>query len=412
MVVDGARNPLADAETLDERVQLARDQIGPLEAQFEAALASCDSPVCPIFNDGDPEGFWYDTAPKLDLIAQAKGDNPTAISFGIIGHLYTEQLWPDLHQAIYDLNVNDDPGGFVTAIGNAGQVDGPSFTGHVNCLDQWALFPGETLEDIVFEEQLYQDQVDSIIWAEFPLLGASQLPENASVCLHFETIDAPAFDGTFDGGDVPIVVIGNTSDPITPFVQSDQFANDVLANARLVRVEHPQHVVYPANGCVNDIVHAALIDLELPADDTQCEAEGPPRLIEPEMIPVEIDGGATSVRPAGWLQLTPNIFAQSANSQDPITLIFQPTFGAPEAALEAFAGELGGAPRLINRVEYPNGTWTIQEIVLEVDVLVLRAATLEGVDGIIVIGQSAPDDIENLTNQVILPAAEAFQPAG
>jgi len=29
-----------------------------------------------------------------------------------------------------------------------------------------------------------------------------------------------------------------------------------------------------------------------------------------------------------------------------------------------------------------------------------------------VIGQSAPDDIENLTNQVILPAAEAFQPAG
>ena len=362
-------------------------------------------------DDGDPESFWYDTAPKLDLVAQAKNNNPTAISFGIIGHLYSEQLWPDLHQAIYDLNVNDDPSGFVDAIGNAGQVDGPSFTAHVNCLDNWALFPDESLDDIVFERQLYQRQVEAVIWGEFPLLGASRLPENADVCLHYETIGAPAFDGTFDGGGVPIVVIGNTSDPITPFVQSEQFATEVLAEGRLVRVEHPQHVVYPANGCVNDIVHAALIDLDYPTTGTQCEAEGPPRLAAVDLVPVTIDGGATSVRPSGWVELTSNIFAQSSNPLDPITLIFQPTFGAPDAALEAFAGELGGEPRLINTFNYGNGVWTIREIVLEVDVLVLRAATLAGDDGIIVIGQSAPDDIEQLTTQVILPAAEAYQPA-
>ncbi len=412
MVVDGARNPLADAETLDERVQLAREQVGPVEAQFRAALESCDSEACPIYNDGDPTGFWLDTAPKLDLIAQAKNDNPTAISFAIIGHLYTEQLWPDLHQAIFDLNVNDDPTGFVAAIENAGQVDEPSFTAHVNCLDAWALFPDETVDDLVFEAQLYDQAVEDIIWAEFPLLGASRLPDNADVCLHYETIDVPAFEGTLDGGDVPIVVIGNTSDPITPFVQSEQFANDVLANGHLVRVQHPQHVVYPANGCVNDIVHAALIDLELPPAGVECAAQGPPRLAEIEMVAVELDDGATSVRPAGWLQLTPNIYAQSSNPSDPITLIFQPTFGVPETALESFAGELGGAPRLINQVELPNGVWTIQEIILEVDTLVLRSATLQGTDGIIVIGQAAPDDIERLTSEVILPAAEAFQPAG
>ena len=37
---------------------------------------------------------------------------------------------------------------------------------------------------------------------------------------------------------------------------------------------------------------------------------------------------------------------------------------------------------------------------------------LDATDGIIVIGQAAPDDIEALTSQVILPAAEAYQPAG
>jgi len=38
-------------------------------------------------------------------------------------------------------------------------------------------------------------------------------------------------DSEFDGGGTPILDVANPSDQITPFAQSQQLANDVLATA-------------------------------------------------------------------------------------------------------------------------------------------------------------------------------------
>ena len=64
---------------------------------------------------------------------------------------------------------------------------------------------------------------------------------------------------------VPILVIGNRSDPATPFDESEKFSTRTLNNGYLVETSHYKHVVYPKNECVNGHVHRALIDLALPS---------------------------------------------------------------------------------------------------------------------------------------------------
>ena len=420
MVVDGAANPLARAETVEEAIDLARITTGPIEDQFAAALASCDSDACPIFNDGDPEAVWYEAAQKLDIVADAAEGSSYAAQLGVTGSLYSQTQWPDLHQAIFDLNENDDPSGFLAAVDVAtiGQgVNAANITLHVNCLDQWALF-NETAEEQVALALELEDEVEAALEGEYPLTDAIDLPETATVCPHLgEALDAPVLDGPYDGGGVPIVVIGNTSDPITPFVQSEQFANDVLSNAYLVRVEHPQHVVYPANGCIIDIVHAALIDLELPEGEPTCEAEGPAVLAEVTLESVELPNGATGVVPTGWIEIAPGVYAQSPAQDDPVILVYLPTFGDPEGTLASLEQQAGVSPELaFEDVEIGDNVWDLYDGTIGPEVTGLsedvsvRVAYLKGGDNVLIIGQAFTRDIEQLTEQLLNPILESYVP--
>ena len=420
MVVDGAANPLARADTVEEAIDLARITTGPIEEQFAAALASCNSDACPIFNDGDPEAVWYEAAQKLDIVADAAEGSSFAAELGITGSLYSQTQWPDLHQAIADLNENDDPSGFLAAVDVAtiGQgVNAANITLHVNCLDQWALFNETAQEQVALALEL-EDDVEAALDGEYPLTQAIDLPETATVCPHVgEALDAPVLDRAYDGGGVPIVVIGNTSDPITPFVQSEQFALDVLSNGYLVRVEHPQHVVYPGNNCVIDIVHAALIDLELPEGEPTCAAQGPAELAEVSLEPVELPNGATAVVPTGWIEVGPGVYAQTPAENDPVVLVYLPTGGDPDGTLDALAEQAGVTPELaFEDVEIGDNVWDLYDGTIGPEVTGLsddvsvRVAYLKGGDNVLIIGQAFTRDIEQLTEQLLNPILAAYVP--
>jgi hypothetical protein len=64
-------------------------------------------------------------------------------------------------------------------------------------------------------------------------------------------------------------VIGTTGDPATPLSSTRAMA-DTLEDGRLVVVDADQHTGYSVNECVDDVVHRFLVDLEAPADDTEC----------------------------------------------------------------------------------------------------------------------------------------------
>ena len=278
MVVDGASNPVGSDTTEQEPTDdVIDEETLEFEAKLAEVLAACADPECPIYNDGDPVGYYYQAAAKLDLVVAAADNTPSAAILSVIGALYDEADWPVLWQGLFELNENDDPSIlFTLAEKNLGpEPSAASFTGHVNCLDEWVLHPendraARLAEDMVPDDTATGDKINP-----FPLLTAARrVTSNATVCDFYDQFAPPPLERPLDGSGVPILVVGNHNDPITSFRESEELATEVLSNGYLVETSHPKHTVYPKNQCVNDHVHRWLIDNVHPSERRVfCERE-------------------------------------------------------------------------------------------------------------------------------------------
>ena len=263
MVVDGADNPVYQATTQQERIDEAIEEFAPFADSLEQALTACAGPECPIYNDGDPVGYFKQAAAKLHLVNTAADDNPRAGLYGVISALYSEEDWPQLRQGLFELNENDDPS-ILLEFARRNLPPEPaaaSFTGHVNCLDDWVLRPELDRTTRLDDSKIIAPTLEEM----FPLLAAMGL-SFPSPCLFYDQFAPGPLEGPLDGGVVAILVIGNHSDSFTPFSQSEKLVTDTLSNGYLVETSHFKHIVYPDNNCVTDHVHRALIDGVYPSE--------------------------------------------------------------------------------------------------------------------------------------------------
>ena len=265
MVVDGADNPVDDVSTVEARVANVIDEIRQFEVLLGEALDACDHPQCPIYNDGDPRGYFKENVGALEAVVEATGGNPVAGALAIITTLYSEESWPYLWIG-YALLVEDGDPSLLAEfalfqLGDSG--GGTTFVEHVNCLDSWVLNPQLDRHVRLSDEGAMEEAVRR----ELPLLAHLEFAAPGT-CPFYDLLDRSSFEGTLDGSDVPIVVIGNPRDPATPFTESQELVEETLSNGYLVRAEHYAHVVYPSNECANEIIHRALIDFVLPEERT------------------------------------------------------------------------------------------------------------------------------------------------
>ena len=271
MVVDGADNPVDEAATQEQRVAEQVEEVGPFAFLLEQALTACSGPECPIYNDGDPVGYFRLAAEKLGLVNEAADGHPEAGALGVITTLYSEESWPDLWEGLAQLQELDDPAILLAyAELQLGEEPGAaSFTEHVNCLDGFALNP-----DLDRATQLADGAlVNALVVEQFPLLALLDL-SGASACPFYDQFAPAPLEGPLDGGGAAILVVGNHLDPATPFGESEELATETLANGYLVETWHASHVVYPDNACVNELVHRALLDAEYPVERrVVCERE-------------------------------------------------------------------------------------------------------------------------------------------
>ena len=144
-----------------------------------------------------------------------------------------------------------------------------NFTAHVNCLDSFALKPELDRATRLDDSAVF----DALSKERFPLIEASDF-DFPSACPFYDQFAPEPLGVPLDGGGVPVLVVGNHTDPATSFGESEEFVAEVLSNGYLLETSHARHGVYPDNKCVNEHVHRALIDAEYPSERrVMCERE-------------------------------------------------------------------------------------------------------------------------------------------
>lgn len=265
MVLDGAVDPSLDA------VDSSFAQAEGFQRALAAYAADCvKTATCPLGADADAGiakiSALMDQLDTTPLPGRGERRLTEGLAFyGIAVTLYDKTSWPALSQALEaafagdgsvlvtlsDFYFDRQPDGGYGS--NIGQV-----INAVSCLDSPG---GLTLADV--EEQTPRFVQASPVFGRalaFGALGCSDWPIGA-------TSPLPQIDGA---GAPPIVVIGTTRDPATPYESAQALASQLESGVLLTR-DGDGHTAYlSGNDCIKNAVDLYLSDGSVPKDGTTC----------------------------------------------------------------------------------------------------------------------------------------------
>lgn len=265
LVLDGAIDPSLSND------EITLGQAGGFEGEVRSYMQFCiDSGDCPF------TGSLEDGLSQLrDLLGQVEKNPPVAsdgrtlpiIDFvnGFILPLYDNAAWPMLSNALSNViagNVDDIQ--FFSDASAGRQPDG-SYQGNtpaafvsINCLD----YPMDA------DLGVMRANAAELLKAS-PTLG-KYLAYGAVTCENWK-YPAKGKPGPLKAaGAAPIVVIGTTGDPATPYAWSQALAEQ-LESASLVTFEGHGHTAYGrSNDCVSNAVESYFIDGKVPANGLTC----------------------------------------------------------------------------------------------------------------------------------------------
>lgn len=266
LVLDGALPPdLSSAE-------LAEGQAVGFENALRAYIADCQAGNgCPL--DGSVEDG---LAQISDLFERAEANPlPTESDrvltrslafYGIALPLYSQSYWPFLTQALAAA-IDQNDGTILLELADQysdRQPDGTYSTNSIvafyaiNCLD------GRDSADFdVMRAEAAQIQ------AAAPTVGYF-FGYGGTVCAQWPVPEVGGLDSYAAEGAAPILVIGTTNDPATPYRWAEQLA-ELLSSATLLTYEGEGHTAYgSSNDCIADTVDAYLLTGAVPAEGTRC----------------------------------------------------------------------------------------------------------------------------------------------
>ncbi|WP_326554578.1 alpha/beta hydrolase [Micromonospora sp. NBC_01813] len=262
LVLDGAIDPHQDPVTG------SLGQAAGFERAFDAFARWCaDAPRdCPI--SADPAGTldeMTDRARQAPASTTAgRAATPGWIFYAVVASLYDESGWAPLARALAALRDGDPDPVFTLADGYTGRDPAGGYDGlfaanlAINCADA---------EVDLSTEQIRQLQQQ---WGQqHPRFGPA-LAVGLLACVDWPATADPYPVGPAAGAP-PILVVGTTGDPATPYEQAPRLA-ELLGTGVLVTWDGNGHTAYPHADCVAAAVDAYLIDLTVPDDGLRCPA--------------------------------------------------------------------------------------------------------------------------------------------
>ena len=265
MVLDGAEDPALSV--VDELNQ----QAAGLDNQLQKFFAWCAArSSCQWKPAGDP------TAAFEALLAKVKATHlparkttrtvgPSELIYGTAVTLYSTTTWSDLGLALGAAAHGD--GTYLLELFDAytgRNADGSydnlfEANAAINCLDQ----PAPSLPAI----QSAQPKAE----AAAPVFGLQNLLSELTCSVW--PVPATGRGGPIHAaGSAPIVVVGSTGDPITPYQWAQGLAAELENGVLLTRVGDG-HTAYRSSSCIRSAVDAYLIGLTVPPRGTRCASD-------------------------------------------------------------------------------------------------------------------------------------------
>ncbi|MBX3195530.1 MAG: alpha/beta fold hydrolase [Microbacteriaceae bacterium] len=271
MVLDGAVDP-----TVSDLDALATQMAG-FESALRAYMDDCQAndSNCP-FSGGTDAGMQQvrqllEGVDAQHLVASdGRVLDSATVGTGLAYNLYSDSYWPDLTQMFNDLYAHDPESSFANADGYNGRNSDGSYAD--NSSDVYAAVT-------CAEGDLGTDSVDTlggvaVLQAKAPTIGDFFGYDDTFVldalCSNwpYPVAELPTeFDAA---GAAPIIVIGTTNDPATPYANAVSLSKQ-LESGVLISYEGEGHTIY-AQGvtCVDDAVDAYFIEGTVPAEDPKC----------------------------------------------------------------------------------------------------------------------------------------------
>ena len=269
LVLDGAIAP----DLSNEQMNLG--QAVGFETATRAYVASCvKDGDCPLGKDLESglRGL-QDMLKQLDSKpipvqgdARVKELTEGWASLGLARAMYDESSWDELTDALRNAKRGDGTGLFRLAGQYADRQDDGTYSGNimqvitaVNCLDR-----GSQPKDFAAMQALGKQFAQKApTWGPFMVWGSTS-------CDHWpvKAVDEPHKNAA--DGAAPIVVVGTTRDPATPYEWAEQLA-DQLASGHLITFDGDGHTAYMrSNACVDRAVDAYFLKGTVPPDDLKC----------------------------------------------------------------------------------------------------------------------------------------------
>lgn len=268
-VLDGAIDP---SLTLD---QITSGQAAGFEHAFGAFLQACldkGADACPF--KGDVDQAKTQLSELVDSLDRhpLETDDPHGrkltgqlAATAVMMFMYADELWPDGRAALKDATEGDGSALLRYAdMANERQSDG-SFKGNaiyaisaINCLDH----PG--VADLAWQKQEAER-----LAKENPLIGEG-MGYGGELCSKWpvKPLRKPAKIAAEGAG--PILVIGTTGDPATPYPWAQSLAEQ-LDSGVLLTWEGNGHTAYGrSGGCIEKAVDAYLLQDETPKNGLEC----------------------------------------------------------------------------------------------------------------------------------------------
>ena len=201
--------------------------------------------------------------PLDDPYVKALNEGWASLGIGIA--MYDQRLWPDLTSALRDAFAGKADPLMVLANSYAERSSTGSYTGNlmqviyaVNCLDR-----SDSRELTHYEAESRSLSAKAPLWG--PFLAWSTVP-----CGYWPVPANNAPKTITAAGSGPIVVVGTTRDPATPYQWAQGLASD-LENGHLITFDGDGHTAYTrSNPCVDDAVDAYLLKGAVPRTGLRC----------------------------------------------------------------------------------------------------------------------------------------------